>query len=329
MTLHNGLDKWHNRQMGPKTGTPEEFVTFDALFNAYDKQLDAVVPKLARHKMLYYEVAGEEAAYLHMSLLMDDCIARGKALLEGGVRYLNASSEVFGIVSAADSFTAIKKLVYDEKRFSLKELVEMLDSNFEGHGFERNLCLNAPKYGKDNEEADTMMQKIFNHIAQKTIEAGQHTKLNRYNIVSVNNSMSAEWGFYCEASACGRLKGAAMSNGNGPSAGADKNGVTALFNSMSKVDPARHVGVIQNIRFTKEMFNSSFDKIKALLTTFYNNNGVQTNICVIGKDDLENACRNPENYRNLLVRIGGFSARFIELSPVVQKELIDRTTYEA
>jgi pyruvate-formate lyase len=119
-----------------------------------------------------------------------------------------------------------------------------------------------------------------------------------------------------------------MSNGNGPSNGADKKGITALLNSMSKFDAAKHMGVINNIRLTKGLFKKSMPQVKALLSAFYENGGSQTNLCVIDKNDLENAVREPEKYQNLIVRIGGFSARFVTLSPVVQRELIERTTYE-
>lgn len=170
---------------------------------------------------------------------------------------------------------------------------------------------------------------MFSNTAQLTIEAGKNVGLNRYNIVSVNNSMSAEWGSLCMASACGRKDGAPMANANGASLGADKNGITALLNSMSKFDNTEHVGVINNVRFTKELFQSNYDKVKAVLRTFYQNGGVQTNIGVVGKDDLENAMKTPEKYQNLLVRIGGFSARFVELSPLVQNEILLRTTYDS
>lgn len=329
VTLHNGFDRYYNMQIGEKTGDVSTFETFDELWEAYNKQLKPVVYNAANHNALNYIVANEEASYLHISMLMHDCIKRGKPMLGGGVRYLNASSEVFGIMSAADSFSAIKKLVFEDKLFTLEELVNMLDCNFEGYEKERQILLKAPKYGNDDEFADEMAQKVFNHIAKLTIEAGEQTELNKYSIVSVNNSMSAEWGTYCIASASGRKSGEPMNNGNGASINADKNGVTSLLNSMSKIDPTLHVGVIHNIRFTKEMFTGSFDKIKTVLTTFYENNGVQTNITVINKDDLENAMKNPEKYKNLVVRIGGFSAYFVELNPVVQREIILRTTYES
>ena len=329
VTLHNGRDAYHNVLCGEQTGEPDQFETFEQLYEAMLIQLKKPVEYLAAHKMLNYSVAGQEAPYLHLSLLMDDCIQKGLPLLEGGVRYLNAASEIFGIISCADSLMAIKKLVYDEKKFTLSKLVEILDANFEGFEEERKLLLNAPKYGNDNEEADAMAVKVFHDIADMTIVEGEKTGLNKYAIVSVNNSMSAEWGSYCVASACGRRKSDAMSNANAPSLGADKSGITALLNSMAKFDASKHVGVINNIRFTKDMFINSMDKIEILLKTFYENGGVQTNITVLGKEDLENAMKEPEKYQNLIVRIGGFSARFVMLNPVVQREIIARTTYEA
>lgn len=329
MTLHNGLDKYQNVHCGVESGVLSDFDTFEKLYKAVLAQLKPFIEMLAVHKYLNYKVAGENAPYLHLSLLLDDCIARGKPAFEGGVCYLNASSEMFGIISCADSLTAIKTLVYDEKRFTLEELVHMLDCNFEGYETERKLCLDAPKYGNDDDTADDIATRLFADLADLTTAAGKAAGLDHYNIVSVNNSMSAEWGNFCEASACGRKRGSAMANANGASIGADKSGITALLNSMSKFDNTKHVGVINNVRFTKELFTGSMDKVGAVLKAFYDNGGVQTNLCVIGRDDLENAMAHPENYQNLLVRIGGFSARFVTLNPVVQREIIERTTYGA
>lgn len=329
VTLNNGVDPFFNSDHGLRTGEVTEFDTFDKLWDAFTKQLEPWIQWVAWHKKFNYDVAKEQAGYLHMSLLMNDCIQRGKGMLNGGVRYENAASEVFGIISCADSLTAIKKYVYDDKVFTLKEVADMISKNFEGYEKERQMLIKAPKYGNDTQYADDIAQKVFNHVAHETIKWGKIVGLNKYLIVSVNNSMSAEWGGYCGASACGRLKGTAMSNGNGASIGGDKNGVTALLNSMAKFDPTIHVGVIHNVRFTKELFKSSYDKIKMALRTFYENNGVQTNITAIGKEDLENAVKNPEKYQNLIVRIGGFSARFVQLSPIVQAEILARTTYNS
>ncbi len=329
LALHNGRDSFHNVACGPHTGELAGLDSFEKLYQAVLDQLQPVIERFAEHKFLNYQVAGENAPYLHLSLLLNDCVGRGKPVFQGGVRYLNASSETFGVISCADSLTAIQELVFRQGRLTLEELVQALDSNFEGYEEVHRLCLDAPKYGNDNDLADGMAQRLFNDMARMTIEAGEKAGLHRYNIVSVNNSMSAEWGNFCAASACGRKKGSPMANANGPSLGADKCGITALLNSMSKFDNTCHVGVINNVRFTKELFAQAGDKVAAVLKAFFQNGGVQANLCVVGREDLENAMVHPENYQNLMVRIGGFSARFVTLSPIVQREILERTTYDA
>ena len=224
---------------------------------------------------------------------------------------------IAGLSVVADSLSAIK---YARVKCIRDADGVVVDYEVEG---------DFPKYGNDDDAADAMAARLFADLADRTVEAGKAAGLDHYNIVSVNNSMSAEWGSLCEASACGRKRGSAMANANGASIGADKSGITALLNSMSKFDNTKHVGVINNVRFTKELFSGSMDKVGAVLKAFYENGGVQTNLCVIGRDDLENAMAHPENYQNLLVRIGGFSARFVTLNPVVQREIIERTTYGA
>ncbi|MDR1531718.1 MAG: hypothetical protein LBS62_05975 [Clostridiales bacterium] len=329
LTLQRGYDYYWRQRSGIDTGDLTQLDGFEKLWDAYVRQLQPWLTWVAWHNKINHDVAAEQAGYLHISLLMDDCLARGKGVLNGGVRYFNAAAEVFGIISCADSLTAIKTLVYEQRAFSLSELAEMLRNNFAGHERERQKLLKAPKYGNDDDAADAMAVRVFSHVAEAVMDLGQSVGFNKYNIVSVNNSMSAEWGQYCIASPCGRKAGAPMSNGNGPSLGADKNGVTALLNSMAKFDPATHVGVINNVRFTKELARSSFAKIKEALRVFYEHNGVQTNLCFVGREDLENAMAHPEDYQNLIVRVGGFSARFVELAPVIQNELILRTSYDS
>ncbi|MDR0301819.1 MAG: hypothetical protein LBI04_05845 [Treponema sp.] len=326
--LHRGYDPFFCEQIETNVPPLNSYQTFEDLYNALFEMIKPTIEKLAWHKYLNYRVAGHEAPYLHLSLLMDNCIERGKALLDGGVKYLNAASEIFGIISCADSLTTIKKLVYDEKRLSLEKLVEILDADFDGYDAEHKWMIDAPKYGNDIDEADKIAIRVFDEIARLTSECGEKAGLHKYKIVSVNNSMSAEWGYFCGASACGRKRSAPLSNGNGPSISADKNGITALLNSMSKFGNDNHAGVINNVRFTRELFSASFEKIKFLVLTFFENNGVQLNICAVGKEDMKNAMIHPEQYQNLIVRIGGFSARFVTLEPSVQREIILRTTYE-
>lgn len=326
--LHRGMNSYRKTRESKDVGDPADFETFEELFQAYESILKPACEVMAYHEQLNYEVAGEEASYLHFSLLTHDCVETNKSIFSGGCRFLTATSEIFGLITCADSLMAIKHCVYDRKLFTLAEVVRMCDADFIGYEKEHAMLLNAPKYGNDDDEADEMAIRVFNHIAFLHEEAGRNTSLYRYKVVSVNNSGSSERGESTSATPCGRRKGQALSNGNSPSLGADKNGLTATLNSMRKIDPLRHVGVVHNIRFNKELLKNNRDKIKLLLEAFYENNGVQTNLSSLGKDDLEQALKYPDRYKNLIVRIGGFSARFVELSPIIQQELLLRTTYE-
>ena len=328
VVLHEGYNSFTGELEAEGMRSISEYKTFDDLFNAYSDMMRPACEEEAYHEQLNYQVAGEEAAYLHLSLLTHDSVEKGKGIFSGGCRYLCATSEIFGLITCADSFTAIKKCVYEDHLFTLEELVKMLDANFEGYEKEHEALLNAPKYGNDDDYADEMAVRVFNNVSDLHDEAGRALGIERYNIVSVNNSGSAERGKASSATPCGRKRGEPLSNGNSPSIGGDKNGLTATLNSMRKIDPAKHVGVVHNIRFNKDMLHNNFDKVKMLLEIFYENGGVQTNLSSIGKDDLEQAMIHPERYRNLLVRIGGFSARFVELDPIVQHELLLRTTVE-
>ncbi len=328
VVLHRGYDSFTNTLQAENMKDVSEYETFEDLFSAYSEMMRVPCEEMAYHEQLNYQVAGEESEYLYLSLLTHDCMEKGKGIFSGGCRYLCATSEIFGLITCADSLTAIKHCVYDQKLFTLTELVRMLDANFVGYEKERQALLNAPKYGNDDDEADEIAVRVLNNISDLHTEGGKQTNLYRYHIVSVNNSGSAERGKVTSATPCGRKAGEPLSNGNSPSIGGDKNGLTATLNSMRKFDASKHVGVVHNIRFNKDLLKNQFDKIKMLLEIFYENNGVQTNLSSIGKDDLEQAMIHPEKYQNLIVRIGGFSARFVELSPIVQHELLLRTTVE-
>ncbi|MCL1787894.1 MAG: hypothetical protein FWG38_07880, partial [Defluviitaleaceae bacterium] len=272
LTLHQGVNAFTGEREVEDMPDPAGFDTFEGLFSAYDALLRPACQMMAHHEQLNYQVAGEQASYLLYSLLTHDCVEKGLPLLSGGARYLAATSEIYGVITTADSLMAIKHCVYDRGYFTLSQLIHMLNANFEGYEAERKLLQNAPKYGNDHDEADQMAARVFNHIADLHEAAGLKTNLYTYNICSVNNSGSADYGLTAGATACGRLQGQAFSNGNSPSLGADKNGLTATLNSMAKIDPLRHVGVIHNIRLDKNLLTNNREAVKTILSVFFENN---------------------------------------------------------
>lgn len=328
LTLNNGHDIHTDEQLGPEWGSIEDYTSFEELLDTYKRQCSYFLKYLAIQEEKEYEIAGRECAFLYFSMLYDDCIERGRALLDGGVRYLGGTLEAYGNINTSDSLTAIKRLVYEEKRIKPEELLRALKSNFRGYEEVQTMLLDAPKYGNDDDEADNMARTVHEHICTEAALMGKkYTKLSNYLIVIINNNANSVLGKHTSASADGRIAHTYMSNANNPFNGNDRNGLTAMLNSLVKLDPAIHAGCVQNMKFSKRMFQEHPEKVQAMLEVYFKSGGSQAMISVVGRGDLENAMREPSKYRNLLVRVGGFSARFVELGEEEQREIIARTLY--
>lgn len=327
VTLRDGVDHISGKRLGLPTGNLEDFKTFDQFFAAFKKQLTFFIEILADHEELEYVESGKQAPYLYLSMLYDDCLARGKAIFSGGIEYLGGSLESFGSVNTADSLTAIKKLVFDQKLITAKRLIEALDNNFIGYEKEHKLLKECPKYGNDDSYADDMMVELHDFMCNTIRDQRDRTSLDWYLNVLINNKQNTILGRWVGASADGRKAGREMANGNTPSGGNDKNGVTALINSLVKPSHKNHAGSVQNFRFGCDHFMNDRDKTEIILDTYFKKGGAQAMITVINHNDLENALEEPEKYQDLYVRIGGFSARYIDLPRDVQLEILSRVTY--
>jgi pyruvate-formate lyase len=303
-----------------------DYSFFDELFDAYRQYVEKHVEALAKIEALEYEIASREAGFLPLSILFDDCLAKGMPLING-VRYLGGTLESYGNINAADSLTAIRETVYEKKLFSLAQLKEMLERDFAGYERERQILISCPKYGNDNKIADSMVIRIHEHLCNCTRSQAEKVGLHSYLIVIINNSANTIMGRYTKASADGRKAYTPMANANNPSSSADKEGVTAFLNSLVKLDTSIHAGAVQNMKFSKTLLTKHRPQFEALMKIYFENGGAQAMLNVLSKNDLENAVIHPELYTNLIVRVGGFCARFIELDKDVQQEIIDRTLY--
>jgi pyruvate-formate lyase len=327
VTLNNGIDLFNGRTIGLKLGEFKNFKTFEELLNAYKKQVEFFVKLMAEQEVLEYRISGEHSPYLYLSLLYDGCLERGKGIFAGGIDYIGGTLETYGNTNVADSLTAVKEFVYQKKLISHEELLNALKNDFNGYEKVRQKLLNAPKYGNDDDEADKMLIDIHEHVCNYVKGQAKRVGLNSYMVVIINNSANTFMGHWTSASADGRKSGQPMANGNNPSGGNDKNGVTAFLNSLTKPSPFIHAGAVQNLKFSREMFCSRKDTLKVLLKTYFENGGAQAMITVVDKNELERAMQQPEKFSHIFVRVGGFSARFVELSRDVQLEIISRTLY--
>lgn len=327
ITLFNGYDRVSWKPMGLKTGDFRDFSDFESFFAAYCRQVEHYIQIQAKQQKIEYQTAARHSPFLMASLLYDDCIRRAKPIFDGGARYMGSTYEAYGNTNTADSLTAIKKLVFEEKRIAPDTLLDMLVKNFEGYESQRKLLLDAPKYGNDMEEADSMAVRVHEHICLAAQKQAEKVGLDSYLVVIINNSANTQLGRYTLASADGRKAYEPMANANNPSGGSDKCGLTAMLNSLVKLRTDIHAGSVQNIKFSREMFQKYYTQTRAALDVYFENGGSQIMINVLGRQDLENALKEPEKYQNLIVRVGGFCARFVELSSDVQKEIMSRTMY--
>lgn len=326
------MNKGRDPVTGMLQGMPPEqyqkyhnFASFENLLQAYFEQVEFHVGPLALQEFLEYKHAAEDNAYLLSSILMDDCLERGKAVFDGGVRHLGGTLETYGNTNVADALTAIKELVYEQKAFTLEELNHMLGADFEGHEKEEKMILNCPKYGNDQKVADQMLNRVHDHVCSFTKEQAKKVGLDSYLVVIINNDANTVMGTFTGASPDGRRAFTHLNPGNNPVGGADKNGVTAFLNSVIKPDTRIHAGAVQNMKFSKELLTRYRRKFEWLLETYFEHGGAQAMLTVISKGELEDAQKHPERYQNLIVRVGGFSERFVNLPAETQREILSRT----
>lgn len=327
LTLHNGYDRLSNKVIGPETGEITDDMTFEQLMERYEEQTKYATDLAGDFKQLVYDVSNEEASCLMISALYDNCIERGRALLDGGIYHLGGTVETYGNITAADSLTAIKYVVFDKKEFSLTHLVKAIDADFKGYEREQKLLIKAPKFGNDDDYADDIAVRVHENLCNHLRNQRLRTRLDSLLAVIINNNMNVAMGRNSQATPDGRNSGVFISNGINPYNSRDKEGITAVFQSMSKMDTSIHAGGNQNIKLSPKMFEDDCKVAKELVLSFFKLGGQQTNITVVDQKELEDAMVNPKDHENLFIRVGGYTARFIQLDPPTQREILSRTAY--
>ena len=301
--------------------------TFEELYDVYKQELDYQIDLLAKQEKFEYDYMNNHCGYLFNSILYDNCIDRGKSLLNGGIDYLGGTLETYGNVNSGDSLYAIKKLVFDDKEIRYKDMVDAIRNNFIGYEEIREKCLNVIKYGNDNPEVDEMINELNQYVAVTTKSKSEKYGLSSYLIVIINNDANSRLGYRTAATFDGRKAYEPLANALTPQSGAEKNGVTAVLNTVSSLDVNNMAGAVYNLKLSHDLMNQHKDMVKELLKIYFSSGGSQIMISVINQEELKDAMIHPEKYPNLIVRVGGFSARFIDLSPLVQKEIVSRMVY--
>jgi len=326
--MFNGREPLRGWQLAPDYGNLSTYEDFEELFDAYAKSVDVLMDVGAKSEGNGYKNLAKDMSMNLVSLLYDDCIRRGRGVLHGGAQALDGNSEIYGLVTTSDSLYAIKKLVFEEKAISPERLMDAIKANYQGYEKERAMLLNVPKFGNDIKEVDDMMARVHEQVCFSGLTKSGKYGLQRHMVVNINNKYNTYLGRGTGATPDGRVAHDSLSNANNPTAGMDQNGMTAFIKSLLRARTDIHAGVVQNMKFSREVFGRLREKVaKPLLAAYFDNGGAQAMITVLGKKDLEEARKTPEKYPNLLVRVGGFSARYIELDDDVQIDILNRTLY--
>ncbi|WP_273477801.1 pyruvate formate lyase family protein [Faecalicoccus acidiformans] len=330
IALNEGIDPMDGiYKAGPVACKPlTQLKTFEDLMKQYEAVQDYYFDLSIDAQKYSYKIMNQEVSFLFSSILMDDCIARGKALLDGGVEILGGTNETYGNINASDALYAIKKLVYDKKKYTLEELNQAALANFKGYEALQKELLNQDKYGNDKKECDELANRCYEYVAKGIRQRGIDAGLGYYLIVISNNQTNTDWGHQTDASLDGRNRGVYMNPANNPQGGAAKSGPTAVLNSLVHFDAKYHGGSVQNMKFTPRMMHEDKEKVKALFRTYFENGGCQLMVTVVDHGQLEDAQKHPEKYPDLIVRVAGYSAVFVNLSKDIQDELLSRTLYD-
>jgi formate C-acetyltransferase len=329
LVMNNGVRRLGNKKIGVKTGDPRKFANFEEVQAAFRKQVDW----MRRNSQIVGSVNERNLIDLfptvYESALIEDCIEMGICREEGGAHYnFNTGSVKHGSTDAGDSLTAIKKLVFDEKKITMAQLCDALDNNFEGYEDLRSMLESAPKYGNDNDEADEQVAWVLHQWAD------EFSKMKNLRGGYCSPGGSPMWSYIPQgkkvgALPSGRRAGEPLCDGASPSTGKDLNGPTAVLKSMGKIDNVEITGgLILNMRLDPSTFkDGDVGRLTDLIRTFVDQKIYHIQINVISTDTLKAAQNEPEKYGDLMVKVAGYNAFFTKLSKPLQDSIIARTQH--
>jgi formate C-acetyltransferase len=330
VALNNGVDPLTGKRVGPETGDAREFRDFDELYTAFSRQLEYVVDLKIRVNNYIERMYAAHSPAPFLSVVIRDCIENGRDYYDGGPRYNTNYIQCCGIGTVTDSLSAIKTHVFEQKKVSMRILLEALAANFEEHEALRlRLWNKTPFFGNDDDRADNIMRRVYDSL-YRTIDGKPNTKGSVYHLNMLSTTCHVYFGKMLGATPNGRYAHLPESDGTSPSHGADRNGPTAVVKSLSKMDQIKSGGTLLNQRFLPSVLagDADLDKLVRLIRSYFAMNGHHIQFNVVDTETLRKAQATPDEYRNLLVRVAGYSDYFVDLDADHQEEIISRTEQE-
>lgn len=330
ITLNNGINPLTGKVAGIETGDPRTFQNYEELYDAFLKQLNFVVDQKIRVSNYIDQMFAKYAPAPFLSVLIDDCISKGKDYYNGGPRYNTNYIQCTGLGTITDSLSVLKKHVFDEKTFGMKTLLDAISKNFEGEEKLRQRIINyTPFFGNDDEAADEIAVRVYNDLLA-AIDGKPNTKGEAFHLNMLSTTCHVYFGKVLGATPNGRFSGKSISDGTSPSHGCDTHGPTNVIRSLGKLDQTKSGGTLLNLRFVPSLLKREKDieKLGHLIRSYFSLGGHHIQFNVVDTATLLAAQACPEDYRDLLVRMAGYSDYFNDMNADLQNEVIERTENE-
>lgn len=327
MTLFNGYDQVSGKQLGLKLGYAKDFKTYEELWDAFKKQLEYFVNIKIYGNNIIERIYAEFMPAPLLSVVTNDCISNAKDYNAGGARYNTNYIQGVGIGTVTDCLTSVKYNVFDEKNFTMDELIEAMEHNFEGYDYIYSLVTEkTPKYGNDDDYADDVMKQIFDLYHDKIV-GRPNMKGGKYGIDMLPTTCHVYFGDVILATPNGRKAHKPVSEGISPEKAADVNGPTAVIKSCAKMDHLATSGTLLNQKFTPDVVagEEGLAHMADLVRSYFAMDGHHIQFNIIDRATLIEAQKNPEEYKDLIVRVAGYSDFFRNLDKPLQDEIINRT----
>jgi formate C-acetyltransferase len=332
LALNNGVSRITGEMMGPETGDPRKFHSYDEVWKAYKSQVEALLPVILLYKNADKQLYADFAPVPFLSSMFPSCLEKGRDLTDGGTApYMSRAISLCTAPNVGDSLAAIKKVVFEDKKITMAELIDALDRNFECDDELLHALKGAPKFGNDDEYVDTIVNDVITHSSAVATRhkgiAGAHSTVD-----AQTGTANIPMGYMVGALPDGRKAGEPLSEGGiSPHQGRNVNGPTSTMRSVAKLDHSKLTnGSVLNMRFNPDLLKDGpkMKKFVSLVRTFLEIGGYLVQFNIVGTDTLKAAQQYPDEYRDLLVRVSTWSAYFVELAPDVQDDIITRMEFQ-
>lgn len=330
ITFNNGFDKRTEKQIGLKTGNPVDFESYEELLAAYNKQLNHFINIKIQGNNIIERIYASYLPAPFLSVLIDDCISNGVDYNAGGARYNTSYIQGVGLGSLTDSLTSIKYNVFDEKNISMSQLTDALKEDFVGEEKMQHMFIyQTPKFGNDDDYADEQAVKVF-EMFYDAVNGRPTARGGTFRINMLPTTSHVYFGSVITATPDGRNANQPLSEGISPVQGSDRKGPTSVIRSAAKIDHIKTGGTLLNQKFAPQFFNSdsSISRVGSLVRSYFRLDGHHIQFNVVNAETLKDAKLHPEKYRDLIVRVAGYSDYFNDLGEDLQNEIIRRTEHD-